>query len=139
MKMAPGPWVVFAALLAPFGACDQSEAPRADAGRDAGAVTAPVTDPARAEATAFYRERWAECHGSRGAGNGVRAEALATPLPDFRDRDWQAGVSDERIERSIVLGGPAIGRSADMPGQPDLGGRPQLVAALRRHVRSLAE
>lgn len=139
MKARSGPRVLAAVLLAALAACDRREAPYADAGRDGAPVSATDVDPSLAEAAAFYRERCAECHGSRGAGNGVRAEALVTRLPDFRDREWQAGVADARIERAIVQGGPAVGRSADMPGQPDLAGRPELVAALRRHVRSLAE
>ena len=73
-----------------------------------------------------------------GAGDGPGSVSL-TPAPrDFRDPAWQASVSDEHIEKIILYGGIAVGRSPMMPGNPDLTAKPQVVSALVRHVRGLA-
>lgn len=38
----------------------------------------------------------------------------------------------------MKFGGAAVGRSPSMPGNPDLMSKPEVVAALVAHVRSLA-
>ena len=47
-------------------------------------------------------------------------------------------MSDEHIERIILYGGAAVGLSPAMPSNPDLSGRPQVVAGLVEYVRDLS-
>jgi hypothetical protein len=62
------------------------------------------------------------------------------PRPrDFQDPQWQASVADAYVEKIIVEGGAAVGKSAVMPPNPDLAAKPEVVAALRSYLRSLKE
>jgi mono/diheme cytochrome c family protein len=99
----------------------------------------PQLDPgaARAEAQQIFATRCFTCHGPLGAGDGPGSAAL-TPRPrNFRDAEWQKSVTDSHIEQIIQYGGAAVGRSAAMPGNPDLMSKPAVVAALREHIREL--
>lgn len=90
-----------------------------------------------AEASQIFAGRCTPCHGANGAGDGVAAAAL-TPRPrNFHDAAWQASVSDPHIETIIRLGGPAVGKSPVMPGNPDLVAKPAVVAALRAMIRGM--
>ncbi len=61
------------------------------------------------------------------------------PKPvDFRNRKWQRSVTDQKITKAIVYGGPAVGLSASMSANPDLETQPSVVAALVEHIRGLA-
>jgi mono/diheme cytochrome c family protein len=93
--------------------------------RLAAAETAAATSPAAAkEAGEIYRTRCALCHGASGKGDGAAAAGL-TPKPrDYSDPAWQASVSDEQIEKIILQGGTAVGKSAMMPASPDLASSP---------------
>lgn len=104
-------------------------------GTSAPAPAAPAAP--EAEATQIFAGRCSPCHGANGAGDGVAAAAL-TPRPrDFHDATWQASVSDAHIEAIIRGGGAAVGKSAAMPGNPDLVGRPAVVVALRTMIRAM--
>jgi mono/diheme cytochrome c family protein len=93
---------------------------------------------ASAEADQIFATRCTTCHGPLGAGDGPGSAAL-TPKPrDFRDAAWQDSVSDEHIEKIVMYGGAAVGRSPSMPGNPDLMSKPDVVRALVAHVRGLA-
>jgi mono/diheme cytochrome c family protein len=99
------------------------------------------TNPAAAaqEAEEIFSTRCVTCHGPQGAGDGPASAGL-TPKPrNFRDGTWQESVSDAHIENIIRYGGAAVGKSAAMPANPDLTGKPAVVAALREHVRSLRQ
>ena len=99
----------------------------------------PVSAAARQEANDIFSSRCAVCHGPKGAGDGPASAGL-TPKPrNFTDTTWQGGVNDEHIEKIIQYGGTAVGKSAAMPPNPDLMSKPDTVAALRLHVRSLAQ
>lgn len=100
----------------------------------------PAITPAdRQEAQTIFSMRCAACHGQTGAGDGPGSAAL-TPKPrNFQDLKWQKSVTDDYIEKIIVQGGLAVGRSASMPGNPDLASKPGTVAALREHIRGLAK
>jgi mono/diheme cytochrome c family protein len=93
---------------------------------------------ARAEARQIFEARCATCHGPQGAGNGPASAGLAPPPRNFQDPVWQKSVSDAHIEKIVLLGGAAVGKSALMPSNPDLAGKPEVVAGLREHVRGLA-
>jgi len=57
----------------------------------------------------------------------------------LRDVAWQESVTDEHLTKIIKFGGAAVGRSPTMPGNPDLIAKPEVVAALVEHIRSLDE
>jgi mono/diheme cytochrome c family protein len=100
---------------------------------------APAPSPASMEvARELYSERCAKCHGATGKGDGPEAPTLKTKPRNFGDFTWQLAVSDRHLEEVIREGGPVVGKSADMRANPDLAKKPELVAALRQHVRELA-
>lgn len=98
---------------------------------------AEVASPAAAEARQIFTTRCATCHGEFGRGNGPASAGLDPHPRNFTDQSWQRSVTDEHIERIIQYGGSAVGRSAAMPPNPDLTGKPEVVVALREHIRSL--
>jgi hypothetical protein len=58
------------------------------------------------------------------------------PRPrNLSDPAWQAEASDEHLEKIVQYGGAAVGKSPMMPPNPDL--KPEVVAGLREHIRSL--
>lgn len=97
-----------------------------------------VPPEARAEAKQIFATNCATCHGEEGRGNGPGASALAVQPRNFHDPEWQRSTSDERIEKVIVYGGAVVGLSPAMAANPQLSSKPQVVAALREHVRSFA-
>jgi hypothetical protein len=93
---------------------------------------------ATAEADTIWTQRCTTCHGAGGKGDGAASAAL-TPKPrDFTLAAWQTSVTDEHIEKTILEGGQAVGLSMLMVANPDLAAKPDVVKALRAHVRSLA-
>jgi cytochrome c553 len=93
---------------------------------------------AKTEADTVWAQRCGTCHGVGGKGDGAAAAAL-TPKPrDFTLAAWQTSVTDEHIEKTILEGGQAVGLSMLMVANPDLASKPDVVKALRAHVRSLA-
>ena len=125
-------------------ACSREDPQRAPVPTPTAAPPASVApaaaDPAaaKAEAERIFAERCTTCHGERGAGDGPASAGLAPPPRNFQDPEWQRSVGDEHIEKIIQYGGAAVGRSPTMPGNPDLMGKPEVVAALRAHIRALA-
>jgi mono/diheme cytochrome c family protein len=97
-----------------------------------------ISAQAKAEAAALYGERCASCHGVAGKGDGPEAAKLKQRPRNFSDPTWQLAVPDHHLQKVIVQGGPAVGKSPEMPAHPDLGTRPQVLAALRQHLRVLA-
>jgi hypothetical protein len=47
----------------------------------------------------------------------------------------QASVTDEHIVKTVLYGGAAVGKSAQMPAQPQLKGKDELLAQLVAIVR----
>jgi mono/diheme cytochrome c family protein len=140
---------VSAALLA-IAACEPSGSPDKDTGTAPAAATPPAAPAApapaapaaasasaRDEALQIFQTRCVTCHGPQGEGNGPGSAGLTPPPRNFRDPAWQTSVTDEHIEQIIQYGGAAVGRSPAMPANPDLTSKPEVVAALRAHVRSL--
>ena len=96
--------------------------------------------PARAgsghdDAKNVMADRCAVCHGDNGDGQGPSASSLNPPPKDFHDARWQKSVSDQTLAKAIVLGGPAVGLSASMPGNPDLADKPDILAAIVKQIR----
>ncbi len=99
---------------------------------------AGISDRMRKKAKRVYGARCENCHGKTGAGDGPEAHKC-NPLPrSFHIKGWQNIVTNAEIERSIIGGGIAIGKSVIMPPNPDLRDRPKLVRAMRAYVRALA-
>lgn len=132
--------LVATGLLIGCGAGDEGEAPAAAAPAaptpKAAAPAAP--QDAAAQAQQIFETRCFTCHGKTGAGDGPGSAAL-TPKPrNFHDAEWQASISDEHIAQIIMYGGAAVGKAVTMPSNPDLMSKPDVVASLVAHVRSLA-
>jgi hypothetical protein len=84
-----------------------------------------------------FATRCTTCHGPQGLGDGPGAVALNPKPRNFQDPAWQASVDDAYLAKIVLYGGAAVGRSPMMPGNPDLTGKPAVVAALVEHVRAL--
>lgn len=95
-----------------------------------------AADPA-AEAKEIFQSRCTVCHGETGKGDGPGSAALDPKPRDFTAADWQKSVTDEHIQKIIVYGGIAVGKSAAMPANPDLDGKSDVVAELAKIVRGL--
>lgn len=121
----------------PAGNAPAAQAP-APAPTPAPAATA---DPAAvtAEAKQIFETRCFTCHGMHGAGDGPASAGLTPPPRNFQDPAWQASVTDEHIRQIIQYGGAAVGKSPAMPSNPDLMSKPEVVDALRAHVRGLSK
>lgn len=137
--------VLAGALALTLQACGGEESGRveptaAPARPAAPAAKAPAAsaEEAQQEALQIFATRCFTCHGSEGAGDGPGSAGL-TPKPrNFQDPEWQASVDDDHLTKIILYGGVAVGKSPMMPGNPDLGSREAVVAALVRHIRSLS-
>ena len=74
----------------------------------------PVAAPpaaAQAEAREIYASTCVSCHGQAGTGDGLAAVGLPVKPASFADPAWQGRTSDQEIERAIVGGGAAVGKS----------------------------
>jgi hypothetical protein len=139
MRIGPRPLAGLVSLailvLAAAAGAAAGDATPAKTAAGAGAVSPDV-----AKETAFiYETRCAMCHGAGGKGDGPMGAAL-TPKPrDLGDPAWQKSVTDEHIEKIIVGGGPAVGKSPLMAANPDLASKPDVVKALRQMVRNFGK
>jgi len=86
-------------------------------------------------ARSYFAQKCALCHGEQGQGDGPGSVGLNPKPRAFSDPAWQASVTNAQIERIIVQGGTAVGKSPSMPPNPDIEEDPQLVADLRDLVR----
>lgn len=93
---------------------------------------------ARAEAASIFGERCAKCHGPLGKGDGPQARTLKRRPRNFADPVWQLAISDRLLEKVILNGGPSVEKSDEMPANPDLANKPEVLTALRQHLRVLA-
>jgi mono/diheme cytochrome c family protein len=64
---------------------------------------------------ALFEYYCAICHGKAGKGDGFNSYNLTKPPRDFTDRARMAALSDARIKKAILAGGPAVGLSPQMP------------------------
>ncbi len=124
--------LLVAAALAGCGSKEEDAAGGSQAAASSGSSAATE------EAVSIFGSRCATCHGAQGAGDGAASASLNPRPANFQEAAWQQSVTDEHIDRIIVQGGAAVGKSAAMPGNPDLQNKPEVVTALRQHIRSLA-
>jgi mono/diheme cytochrome c family protein len=108
------------------------------AGRDTVVAVAEPVPAAQAEAREIYASSCVSCHGASGTGDGLAAAGLPAKPANFSDASWQSRTSDQQIERAIVGGGAAVGKSPLMPANPNLAAKPQVVAALQKVIRGFA-
>ena len=85
----------------------------------------------------LYIARCAQCHGEDGKANTTIAKALQPPPRDHSDGNYMNKLDDTHLTKVIKGGGPAVGKSAIMPPQPDL--TDDQVANLIAYMRSLAD
>lgn len=133
-------WALLVALV--FSGCKGgSSGPQSSAsqGSNATAAQAQITPEARAKAKDIYANRCAACHGVDGKGDGPGAANLTPKPPNFQDKRWQGALTDQDIEKAILYGGAAVGKSPMMPSNPDLESDPAVVAALRAQVREAGQ
>jgi len=96
-----------------------------------------ITPEERKEARQIFSSQCATCHGPQGRGDGPGAARLNPKPTNFTDPNWQKSVTDDQIEKVIVYGGAAVGKSPIMPANTDLQADPAVVAALRQMIRGL--
>jgi mono/diheme cytochrome c family protein len=116
-------------------ACNKGSDQPAATGSGTGTTTAAAS-PAQAEAEAIFKQRCVACHGDSGKGDGPGAAALNPKPASFSDAAWQKGITDEAIDKVILQGGGAVGKSPSMPPNTDLATKPDVIRALRAKVRS---
>lgn len=124
--------VVTAALLGSVGCSKEEKGTPMASATGTAAAAAGGDDP-----KAYFKMKCVVCHGENGGGDGPGGAALDPKPRNFTDAAWQGGVKDDEIKKAILEGGAAVGKSAAMPGNPDLRAKPALLDALVKHVRSL--
>lgn len=111
----------------------QAAAPAAEA------KAVEVTPEAKAEADKMFASVCSTCHGATGAGDGPASAGFPVKPRAFQDQEWQKKVTDQHLRDVILKGGPAVGLSPLMPGNPQLEGKPEVLEALVQHVRELGK
>lgn len=98
-----------------------------------------IPPAAQKEAQEIFKTRCTMCHGEGGKGDGPAGVALNPKPRDMTDSAWQKSVTDEHIEKIILGGGQAVGKSVLMPANPDLANKPEVIKALRQIVRGFGK
>jgi len=125
---------------APQQKAENTPPPAAPAGEaEKPAAKAEVTPEAKKEADDLFASLCSTCHGADGSGNGPASAAFPVKPASFADADFQKKVSDEEIAKAIVGGGAAVGKSPLMPANPNLEGKPAVVAALVQKIREFGK
>lgn len=131
MRVRP---MLFALLVA--AGCSRAQPPAGESSDPVAAEQAHAAagTPDVAKGKEIFAQRCVPCHGASGAGDGPASASLDPKPRRFTDPAWQDQVTDEYIEKIVKMGGAAVGKSAAMPGNPDLSD-PTVVAGLRTVVR----
>lgn len=91
------------------------------------------------EARAVFVERCTPCHGAEGRGDGASASSLNPKPRNYHDAKWQEQATDEGIQKAILEGGQAVGKSSVMPANPDLVKKPEVTAELVKIIRGFGK
>ncbi len=67
------------------------------------------------EGRSKYSAYCASCHGPEGKGDGPAAASLSPKPRNLADPDYMGKLSDEYLEKVIMQGGAAVGKSPMMP------------------------
>ena len=86
----------------------------------------------------LFKSVCATCHGPEGRGDGPAAASMNPKPRNYSDPTWQASVTDEELQRIILKGGSALGKSAMMPANPQLKDKPEVLDALVKTIRGFA-
>ena len=105
-------------------------------GCDGSGGATKVQDP-QLKAKLIWENRCGACHGVEGRGDGEAVPGLRAVPRNLTNIAWQDSVSDERIYKVIVEGGPSINLSHVMSPNPDLANDPKTVNELVKIVRGL--
>lgn len=98
--------------------------------------TAPATaDGIPEQSKQMFATVCATCHGNDGTGNGPASASLNPKPRNYTDAAWQASVTDDELRKTILEGGAAVGKSALMPGNPQLKDQPEVLDGLVKIVR----
>jgi len=135
--------VVFAlAMLALSAGCEKNNKPPPPSSGRPGAQ--PESGPSGKRTVAagdgdqaqkMFQMMCAVCHGFDGKGRGPGADMLDPKPRDYTDATWQAQVTDDYLKKVILEGGAANGKSAAMPGQPQLKDQPEVLDGLVKIIR----
>lgn len=120
-----------------LGACGKSDNPRAR-GKSVETASGPGAAEAVAAADQIFSSRCTPCHGASGGGDGPASASLNPHPRNFHDVAWQKAVEDDHIGKIVQYGGAAVGKSPNMPANPDLQDKPLVVQALVHKVRGFA-
>ena len=107
--------------------------------KEGGKAAIQITKADMKKAGEVFKNRCVSCHGPEGKGNGPAAGGMKPKPRSFHDVQWQKSVTDEQIEKVIVYGGAAVGKSAAMVANPDLGNKPRVLKALVRYIRNFGK
>lgn len=119
---------------------EAEEAPAPEAGEaQGGGAAAAVSPEAQKEADDLFTSLCSTCHGTSGHGDGPVAAAMNPKPASFADPAFQKRVTNEELAKVIVEGGPSVGRSPLMPGNPSLKDKPEVVQALVNKVRAFGQ
>jgi mono/diheme cytochrome c family protein len=97
-----------------------------------------ISPAAEKEAQDIFKNRCTICHGASGKGDGPAGAALNPKPRNWTDAAWQKATPDEEIDKAILGGGQAVGKSVLMPANPDLANKPEVVKALGQIVRGFS-
>jgi len=87
------------------------------------------------EADRIFLGQCVMCHGRDGTGNGPAAAGLPVKPRNYTDPKWQASVTDDEIKKTIVMGGAAVGKNANMPAFTQLKDQPEVLDGLVKIIR----
>jgi len=93
----------------------------------------PRGEPSQAQQ--MYNMVCAMCHGADGSGNGPMSGTLNPRPRNYTDQAWQTSVTDEQLKQTILKGGAGVGKSPQMPGQPQLADHPEVLDELVQIIR----
>ncbi len=110
-------------------------APGAPAAKAPAPATAAGNDAIPEASQSTFATVCATCHGKGGTGNGPASASLNPKPRNYTDPAWQASVTDEDLRKIILLGGQAVGKSAMMPGNPQLRDKPEVIEGLVKIIR----
>ena len=87
------------------------------------------------EAQRIFFGQCVMCHGRNGMGDGPAAANLPVKPRNYTDAKWQASVTDDEIKKTIVMGGAAVGKNANMPAFTQLKDQPEVLDGLVKIIR----
>jgi cytochrome c553 len=135
-------WLISCVLMTLSACSEDHERPKplpTTTGKAPGDSLALTSDSAPLTADQVFSTRCATCHGYSGKGDGPGARALNPRPRNYTDPNWQKSVTDAQIKKTIVEGGPAVGKSSLMAPNADLAEQPVVLDGLVKIVRGFGQ